>query len=69
MMLGHNLRDVKRVRETLTTILWPPPQKGGLHGLYIMAIFLACGFLISLGWGGITVILMSVARVGFNSLP
>jgi hypothetical protein len=30
-------------------------QEGGLHGVYVMAIFLVCGFLMTFGWGGITV--------------
>jgi hypothetical protein len=30
----------------------------------MMGIFLAFGFLMTLGWGGINVILVSVARIG-----
>jgi hypothetical protein len=33
-----------------------------------MAIFLDCGFLMTLGCGGITFTLVSVARVGLSSL-
>jgi hypothetical protein len=53
------------------------PQLGGRKGLYVMghhvqslsplmAIFLACGILLTFGWGGITAILVVVARAGFG---
>ncbi len=34
--------------------------------MYMMAIFLACGFLLTFGCGGITAILVVVARVGLG---
>jgi hypothetical protein len=35
-----------------------PLQKGGIHGLHVIAIFLACGFLMTIGCRGMTVILV-----------
>jgi hypothetical protein len=32
---------------------------GGIHGLYVIGTFLACGFLITFGWGGISASLVS----------
>jgi hypothetical protein len=37
-------------------------QGWGLQGLFVMSIFLACGFLLTFRWGGITTILVSEAR-------
>jgi hypothetical protein len=37
-------------------------QGWGLQGLFVMGIFLACGFLLTFRWGGITTILVSEAR-------
>jgi hypothetical protein len=42
-------------------------QGQGIHGLYLMGIFLACGLLMTLGWGGITTVLVSVVRAGCGS--
>jgi hypothetical protein len=41
-------------------------QVGGLQGLYMMAIFLACGFVLTFGWGVITPILVVVPRAGLG---
>jgi hypothetical protein len=41
-------------------------QGWGLHGLYMMDIFLACEFIMTFGWGGITTMLETVAKVGLN---
>ncbi len=42
-------------------------QGEGIHGLYLMGIFLACGLLMTLGWGGITTVLVLVVRAGCGS--
>jgi hypothetical protein len=42
---------------------------GGFHGLYVIGTFLACGFLITFGWGGISASLVSVARTKLGRLP
>ncbi len=41
-------------------------QGRGLHGLYVMAFFLACGFLLTVRWVGINGILVEVARAGLG---
>jgi hypothetical protein len=53
--------------ENVAASLEHPTEEGGLHGLYLMGIFLACGFLPTLRWGGITSILVSLLRTKLGS--
>jgi hypothetical protein len=47
----------------------PGPPGVGIHGLYVMAIFLACRPLATLGWGSVTAMIMMVARIGLCRSP
>jgi hypothetical protein len=66
--MSHNWDEARKNTGEPESHHSPPPGERGIHGSYVMAIFLACGFLMTLGWGGITIILVSVAKIGLSGL-
>jgi hypothetical protein len=56
-------------REAISNKSQEPHHARGIQGMHMMMIFLLYGFLITLGWGGITVLMMAALRIGLGKSP